>query len=154
MGFFRAGDTVSGQEGRAYATIGGRVEEMFYVKKIEATAEKQKTEVKVLGRRGAQNKATGWKGTGSMTIYYATSRFRQLMVDYINTGVDTYFDILVTNQDPNSGTGSQTVILKGVNLDKVVLTKIDTDSEILDEDIDFTFDGVELAGAFTTPTLG
>lgn len=40
MGFFKAGDAISGQEGRAYATIDGRVEEMFYAKTIEATAEK------------------------------------------------------------------------------------------------------------------
>lgn len=40
MSFLKAGDTISGQEGRAYATINGQVEEMFYIKTIEAKAEK------------------------------------------------------------------------------------------------------------------
>lgn len=154
MGFLKAGDTISGQEGRAYATINGQVEEMFYVKTLEATAEKNKTEVKTLGKRGVQNKANGWKGSGKMTIYYATTRFRQLMLDYIKTGKDTYFDIQIVNEDPTSSIGKQTVVLKNVNLDSVLVAKIDTESDVLDEDMDFTFDDVDILDSFTKPQLG
>ena len=38
-----------------------------------------------------------------MTIYYVTSLFRELMLDYIRSGKDTYFDLVVVNDDPNSG---------------------------------------------------
>lgn len=154
MSFLNIGDTISGQEGRAYATIGGQVEEMFYVKSLEATVEKNKTEGKTLGKRGTQHKANGWTGTGSMTIYYVTSRFRQLMLEYIKTGKDTYFDITIVNEDEGSSIGKQTTVLRGVNLDSVIMAKIDTESEILEEDADFTFDDVDILDQFTAPTLG
>ncbi|MGX4583367.1 phage tail tube protein [Paenibacillus chitinolyticus] len=154
MKFLKALDTISGQEGVAYATIAGKVEEMFYLKKIEAKAEKQKTEVKTLGRRGTQHKAAGWSGTGSMTIYYVTSRFRQLMYEYIKHGKDVYFDIMITNNDPTSSIGAQTVTLLGVNLDSIVMASLDVESEVLEEDIDFTYDDVEINTPFNAPTLG
>lgn len=150
----RAGDAISGQEGRAYATINGSVEEMFYAKTIEATAEKNKAEFKALGRRGVQSKAIGWTGTGSMTIYYATPLFRQMMLDYIKTGKDTYFDMTIVNEDPNSDLGKQTIVLKNVNLDSVIMAKIDVDAEFLDEEISFTFDDVDMLDSFNALTLG
>lgn len=154
MGFLQAKDTLSGQEGRAYATINGRVEEMFYVKSLEAKVEKEKTELKTLGRRGTQHKATGWSGSGSMTIYYMTSMFRRMMLDYMNHGKDTYFDIQIINEDPTSSVGKQTIVLQGVNLDSMVIAALDTDAEALEEDIDFTFEGVIMQDQFKAPTLG
>lgn len=151
MAFLQARDAISGQEGRAYATINGNVEEMFYVKTLEATVEKQKSEMKALGRRGTQHKATGWNGTGSMTIYYVTTRFRQLMLDYIKTGKDVYFDIQIVNEDPTSSIGRQTVVLKNVNLDNVIMAKVDTESEFLEEETNFTFDDVDILESFVAP---
>ena len=89
-----------------------------------------------------------------MTIYYTTTRFRQLMLDYIKNGVDTYFDIQVVNEDPSSTIGKQTVTLKGVNLDSVIVAKLDTDSEALEEDIDFTFEDLDVIDSFNTPSVG
>lgn len=154
MPFLRANDTISGQEGRAYATINDQVEEMFYVKKIEAKAEKQKAEIKTLGRRGTQHKATGWSGTGTMTIYYVTSKFRMLMLNYIKNGVDTYFKIMIVNDDPSSSIGTQTTILKGVNLNSIVLAKLDTESEALEEEVEFTYEDVDITDQFGKPVLG
>lgn len=149
MAILQARDTISGQEGRAFATINGQVEEMFYLKTLEATVEKEKAEVKTLGRRGTQHKATGWSGSGSMTIYYVTTLFRKMMLDYIQSGKDTYFDIQVVNEDPSSSIGKQTIVLKGVNLDSVVMASLDTDSDALEEDIDFTFEDVSISDSFT-----
>ncbi|RAI92387.1 tail tube protein [Paenibacillus pabuli] len=151
MAFLKASDTISGQEGRAYATINGQTEEMFYVKTLEATVEKQKAEVKTLGRRGVQHKATGWSGSGSMTIFYTTSRFRELMLQYMQNGVDTYFDIEVTNEDPSSTIGKQTVTLKGVNLDSVIMASLDTEAEALEEEVSFTFEDVDMPMSFNLP---
>lgn len=151
MSFLRASDTISGQEARAYATINGKVEPMFYAKNLEATAEKSKAEVKTIGKRGTQHKTTGWSGTGSMTIYYTTSIFRQMMLKYIKTGMDTYFDIQVINEDPTSTIGKQTVVLKNVNLDSVIMASFDVDSDALEEDIDFTYEDVEILDEFKNP---
>lgn len=154
MAYLQARDTINGQEGRAYATINKQVEEMFYIKKLEATIEKSKADIKTLGRRGTQHKATGWSGSGTLTIYYVTSRFRQLMKDYVKDGIDTYFDIQIVNEDPSSSIGKQTITLKSVNLNKVIIAKLDTDSAALEEDIDFTFEDVDILESFSDPVLG
>ncbi|GKX29192.1 phage protein [Vallitalea longa] len=154
MGYLRASDTISGQEARAYIKIDGHTEEMFYAKNFKATAEKSKTELKTLGKRGVQNKAIGWKGSGSMTIYYATTKFRDMMYDYIQKGKDLYFDILVVNEDPMSSLGKQSIVIKNVNLNSVILAQFDVDAEILEEDMEFTFDDVEIVNRFNEPKLG
>ena len=150
--YLRAGDTISGQEGTAQAIINGQVENLFMVKSLEATIEKNKEELKTLGKRGTQSKAAGWSGSGSMTVYYTTTMFRRLMLDYVKNGRDVYFDIIITNDDPTSTIGRQTVALHGCNLDSVLATKLDIDSTALDEDLDFTFDDVDILEEFGRPS--
>jgi hypothetical protein len=154
MGFLKAGDVISGQEGRAFATINGENHEMFYLRNIRAVAEKRKSEIRTLGKRGTQRKAAGWSGTGDMTIYYVTSKFRQMMYQYIKDGVDTYFDITIVNEDPSSTIGKQTVTLMGVNLDDVVMAALDTEADELDEDVSFTWEDIDMPDLFTEPVLG
>lgn len=154
MGFLKAGDTISGQEARAFLTVDGRNEELFYAKKLESKVEKKKTEVKTLGKRGEQHKAAGWGGSGTLTVYYVTSLFRELMIKYMKTGVDTYFDMSVTNEDPTSSIGKQTTVLKDCNLDEVSMAMFDVESEVLEEDMGFTFDDVDLLDKFGKPVLG
>ena len=149
MAYLKAEELISGQEGRAYAQIGGKNEEMLYLRNITATVTKSKSDVRTLGKRGVQKKATGWSGAGSMSVYYVTSVFRKLMTDYIRTGIDTYFDIVVTNDDPASGFGSQTVVLKNCSLDDVILAKLDVGQSELAEDMKFTFNDVEILDAFS-----
>jgi len=139
---------INGAMGTCTATIGGNVEDMLYVKNIEVNVEKSKNEIKVLGQTGAKHKANGWNGTGSMTVYYCTSKYREMMIKYMKDGIDTYFDITIVNEDPSTSIGSQTVVIKGVNLDSLVMAKLDIDSTELDEDIEFTFDDIEMLGQF------
>lgn len=154
MAYLKARDTISGQEGRAYLQMNGQQEEMFYIKTLEASIEKSKAEVKTLGKRGTQHKSTGWSGTGSMTIYYVTTKFRKLMMEYIKNGVDTYFDIMVVNEDPSSTIGRQSVVLHGVNLDSVIMAKLDTESEAMEEEMNFTFEDISILEDFVNPVLG
>ena len=151
--FLRAGDTISGQEGKATSVIDGNVQDMFYIKTLEATFDKSKAEVKTLGKRGIQYKGTGWSGSGSMTIYYVTSIFREMALKYAKTGKDTYFNITIVNDDPTSTIGKQTVVLYNCNIDSVILAKLDTDSDTLDEDIDFTFDDFDILDEFGNPVV-
>lgn len=101
--------------------------------------------------RGAYGWCTGWKAwkAGEDEGHYNTSIFRQMMKQYKDTGEDVYFDIQVTNEDPTSSVGRQTVILKDCNIDGGILTKFDADAEYLDEDMDFTFEDFEMPEAFT-----
>lgn len=151
--FLRAGDTISGQEGKATANIDGNVHDMFFIKSLEATFEKLKTEVKTLGKRGTQHKGSGWSGSGSMTIYYVTTLFRNMALKYAKTGKDTYFNITIVNEDPTSTVGKQTMVLYNCNIDSVILAKLDTEAEVLDEDIDFTFDDFDILDSFGNPVV-
>ena len=151
MAYLRAGDTISGQEGKATAVIDGNVQDLFFVKTVEATFEKNKSEVKTLGHRGVQHKGTGWSGSGSMTLYYVTSLFRKMALEYAKKGKDTYFDMTVVNEDPTSSIGKQTVVLYNCNIDSVILAKLDTDSDSLEEDLDFTFDDFDILDSFGNP---
>lgn len=159
MAYLKAGDTISGQEAVAKMTIKNpdgttSIEDMFFGKDLEATCEIEKTDVRTLGKRGAQHKPSGWTGSGSMTIYYVTSLFRKMALQYIKTGVPVYFDIMVTNNDPASSVGPQTIVLKNCSLDSVIFAKFDVDSEVMDETVDFTFDDADILDSFAAPTLG
>ncbi|MEC0232273.1 phage tail tube protein [Paenibacillus alba] len=151
MSFLHAKDTISGQSAKAYATINGQVEEMFYAKKFEAKVKKNKKEIKTLGKLGTQNKANGFTGTGTMTIYYVTSAFRNLMLNYTKNGIDNYFDIQVVNNDPSSSVGNQTTVIKNVNLDELTVASFDVESEALEEEVSFTFDDWDMTTQFTKP---
>ena len=150
MKTLNAPDTISGKEGRAYAKINGNNEELFYAKTIEATVEKSKGEVKSIGKRMTGHKTTGANGSGSMTLYYVTPLFRDMLSNWKTGGGDLYFDLVVENDDPESSAGKQSMLLIGVNLDSVVLAKLDADSDDpLDEDVDFTFEDFDILKAFT-----
>lgn len=148
-----ASDIISGNEGRATAVIAGSVEDLFFVKSIEATMEKTKAEIKTLGSRATRHKAAGWNGTGSMTIHYMTSLFRKLAVQYAKTGKDVYFTLTVVNEDPGSSIGKQTTVLYNCNLDNTILAKLDTESDTLDESVDFTFEDFDILDEFGKPVV-
>ena len=149
MKTLNAPDTISGREGRAYAKINGNNEELFFAQSVEASVEKSKSEVKAIGKRMTGHKTTGANGTGSMTLYYLTPLFRQMLKEWKDTGVDIYFDLVIENDDPASSAGKQSILLMGCNLDSVVLAKLDGDSDDpLDEDADFTFENFDILEAF------
>ena len=143
-----AKDTISASLAECFVTIDGNRYNFMQAIKLEASYEKNKTKVPILGKPGKGNRATGWSGEGSATFHYNTSIFRELMKRYQDTGEDVYFDIQVTNEDPTSAVGRQTVILKDCNIDGGILTKFDADAEYLDEDMDFTFEGFEMPETF------
>ena len=149
MRTLNAPDTISGKEGRAYAKINGNNEELFMAKTIEANVEKNKSEIKAIGKRMTGHKTTGANGAGSMTLYYMTPLFRAMIKQWKETGVDVYFDMVVENDDQESSAGKQTTLLIGCNLDSVVLAKLDGDSDdALDEYVDFTFEDFDILTPF------
>lgn len=147
------GDTISGQMAKATVSSDGTVEEMFYGRNLEAVFNKHKDAIRVLGIKGDLHKASGWEGTGSLNVFYITPIFRRMALKFANEGIDTYFTLTVTNEDPSSTVGRQTVVLYNCNIDSVVLTKFDTESNFLDEDINFTFDGFDILDEFGKPVI-
>lgn len=144
-----ARDAVSGSMAECYATIEGKRYNFMQMINFKSEINKTKTKVPILGKTGKGNKATGWEGTFEGTAHYNQSVMRELLLKYKETGQDVYFDIQVTNEDPTSQIGRQTVIHKDCNLDGGVLARFDADAEYLDEDISGTFDDFEMPEKFS-----
>lgn len=144
----KAKDSISAKMAECFVTIDGNRYNFMQAINFEAKFEKTKTEVPILGKTGSGNKSTGWKGTGSATFHYNTSIFREMMQKYKDTGEDAYFEIQVTNNDPTSAAGRQTVVFVDCNIDGGILSKFDADGEYLDEDMDFTFEDFKMPETF------
>ena len=144
----KAKDTLFAALAECFVTIGSRRYNFMQAINLEANFEKNKTEVPILGETGKGNKASGWKGTGSATFHYNTSIFRQMMLQYKDTGEDIYFEIQISNEDPTSGAGRQTMILIDCNIDGGILAKFDADGEYLDEEMEFTFEDFKMPETF------
>ena len=146
----KAKDSISAKLAECFVTVGNNRYNFMQAINLEANFEKTKSEVPILGKTGRGHKSTGWNGTGSATFHYNTSIFRQMMEDFKNTGNDVYFDIQITNDDPTSAAGRQTVVLVGCNIDGGVLAKFDADNDdYLDEDMDFTFEDFKIPEKFS-----
>lgn len=141
-------DVVSSKLANAYITVDGKRYLLFQAKKLEATVEKNKEDVYILGRPMAGSRATGMSGKGTLTIYYNTSLFTKMMLNYKRTGEDTFFDIQTTNYDPASASGKQTIILKNCNLDSLPIGAFDAEGSWLEQEIPFTFDDFEVPEEF------
>ena len=149
MNILQAEDAVNGREGIATAEINGQIVELMELSNITVTVEKNKSEFKAMGTRNTQNKTIGWTGTGSATVRYVSSRWAKMIQEYVKTGRDTYFTIVVTNEDPGSATGRQVIQVLGCNIDSVDLAKLDIDTEVLEQDVNFTFNDFNILEEFT-----
>lgn len=146
----KAKDTVSAKLAECFVTIGTRRYNFMQMIDFEAKFDKNKTEVPILGKTGKGNKSTGWAGTFSGTMHYNQSVMRELMLHYKETGEDIYFRIQVSNDDPTSAAGRQTMVFEDCNLDGGTLAKFDADGEYLDESVDGTFEDFRMPEKFKT----
>lgn len=143
-------DTLAGSQASCYITMADGNRYCFMqLYSFESSMEINSTEVPILGRTGKGNKPTGWTGTWSGTAHYNQSVMRKMLLEYKKNGVMRPFDIQVTNEDATSSIGRQTIILKGCLLKGGTLAKFDADSEILDEELEGTFDDWDMPEQFS-----
>ena len=134
-----ARNAVSAKMAECFVTIEGKRYNLMSAINVEVTFEKSKTEVPILGRMNKGHKSTGSTITGSAEFHLNTSIWRELAERYQNTGEDVYFDMQITNEDPTTNIGRQTIVLHDCNWDSVTLAAFDADSDdVLTESIDFT----------------
>lgn len=140
---------INGNEGTLQAVINGRVEELGSVKEFEALITYIKKEIRAIGQRMVGHKVTGLSGDGDMSVYYNSHIFRRVADMYRRTGVFPEISLVCTNLDPATvaTTGHQTVVLRGVKPDSVILAKLAEDDE-LEEDFSFTFEDYEFLDTF------
>lgn len=144
----KAKDAISAKLAECFVTIEGNRYNFMQMIDFEANFDKTKTEVPILGKTGKGNKASGWAGTFSATMHYNQSIMRKLLLRYKDTGEDIYFEIQVTNDDPTSAAGRQTIVFMDCNIDGGILAKFDADGEYLDESVDGTFEDFKMPETF------
>ncbi len=141
-------DAVSASLAECYVTIGTNRYNFMQMINFEAKITKNKKTVPILGQTGRGNKANGWSGVFTGKAHYNQSIFREMLMEYKETGDDIYFDIQVTNLDPASAAGEQTMIFTGCNIDGGTLAKFDAEGEYLSENISGTFEDFKMPKKF------
>lgn len=136
----RRGDTVSAKMAEVYATINGT--RYNFAQMINATFKvtKSKGTIPRLGAVMEGHRTYGAEGTFEGTMHFNQSVMRKLVENYKDTGLDTYFDVQVINDDPGSDVGRQSITYFDCNTDEDIMSAFDADGEYQDEDVKGTFE--------------
>ncbi len=148
----RGNDSITSNLAECYMTIDGERYNFLQLIDFEAKMNVEISEVPILGRLGKAHRPTGWDGEWSAKAHFNQSVIREFLTKYKNTALYQTFEIQVTNEDPTTNLGRQTIILKECLMDGTILTKFDADGEFLDEEISGTFDDFEIPEKFNLPT--
>ncbi len=89
-----------------------------------------------------------WAGIGTVRFHYNDSAFRRIMAEARARRKDIYFDMLVTNEDPYSNMGRQTILLKGCRINSGAAALFDAESPFLEDFAKFTFKDFEFKEKF------
>lgn len=147
-----AKDAVYGSLAECYITLNGNRYNFMSLTEFESKWEVNITDVPVLGKVGMGHKAAGGKGTWSGTAHYNQSILRKMADNYQKTGVMPYFEIQVSNEDPTSAVGRQTIIHHDCLCDTFILAKFQAGEELLDEELSGTFESWDMPEEFKTLT--
>ena len=151
--YLLAKDTVNGAEGKVFVTIDGKQIEVAGMRNITTNAEIHGNDMRDIGTRTIQNKANGAKLTGTGNIYYGSPLWTDIVLEYINSGKMTQFDIQITNTDPTTTIGSQTMAYYGCELTGTIpLSILNSEEAMLNYDFNFTYTRVAKLQGFNDPT--
>ncbi len=143
-----AKDAVYGGLAECYVTVNDRRLNFMSMTEFDSTYETNITEVPILGKVGKGHKTAGGNGKWSGKAHYNQSILRELADTYQKTGVMPYFEIQVSNEDPTSAAGRQTIILHDCLCDKFTLAKFTAGEDILDEELSGTFESWDMPEKF------
>ena len=152
MAYLLARDTLNGAEGSVVVTRDGRNYVVAGMRNIQANAEIQSSDMRVIGTRTIQDKPNGAKLTGTGNIYYGTNLWTDMVLEYIQTGVMPEFDIQITNNDPTTSVGSQVMAYYGCHLTGTIPISILNDEEaMLNYGFNFYYTRVARLQSFNAP---
>lgn len=152
MAYLLAKDTVNGAEGSIVVTRNGRNYVIAGMRNIRPVGNIQSERMRVVGTRNVQDKPGGIELTGTGNIYYGFDMFRDMVLNYINTGVLEEFDIQITNQDPATTIGTEVTAYYGCHLTgEIPLSMLDSESSMLNYDFNFTYTRVQRLQDFNAP---
>lgn len=143
-----AKDTVHGSLAKCYVTIDGRRYNFMNLIEFESKAEVKIAEVSILGKVNKGHKPAGINNTWQGKAHYNQSHLRILADDYQKTGAMPYFEIQVTNEDPTSAVGRQTITHKDCLCSSFILAKFMAGEDVLEEDLSGTFESWDMPEKF------
>ena len=153
MAYLLAKDTVNGAEGSIVVTRNGRNYVIAGMRNIRPVGNIQSRKMSVVGTRNIQDKPNGVELTGTGNIYYGFDMFRDMVLNYINTGVLEEFDIQITNNDPATSIGSQTIAYYGCHLTgEIPLSILNSEETMMNYDFNFAYTSVQKLQSFNEPT--
>lgn len=144
-----ANDAVYGSTAECFITIEGQRFNFMSMTEFESNWNVKITEVPILGKVGMGHKAAGGKGTWKGKAHYNQSHFRRMADTYQKTGRMPYFEIQVSNEDPTSSAGRQTIIHRGCLCEKFTLAKLQAGEDLLNEELSGTFETWDMPEQFT-----
>lgn len=155
MSYLMAQDTLNGAEGKITITRNGRILEVCGMRNIKALAGIQTADMRTIGTRKIQAKANGVKQTGSGNVYFGSNSsnlFTDMVLNYINNGIQDEFDITITNEDPTSSVGAQVMGYYGCVLTgDIPLSILDDEEAMLNYDFNFSYTSVNRLERFSDP---
>lgn len=152
MAYLLAKDTVNGAEGKVIVTRSGQNYEAAFLRNIRVTANIQTEDMRVIGIRSIQKKANGVEQTGTANCYYGYDLWRDMVLEYINTGIMPEFDIQITNSDPATTIGTEVTAYYGCYLTgEIPLSMLDSESSMMNFDFNFTYTRVQRLQDFSAP---
>lgn len=150
--YLLAKDTVNGAEGKVFVTVGGKNIEVAGMRNIQTNIELQSSDMRVIGTRSIQEKPNGAKQTGKGNIYYGTSLFTDMVMEYIQNGSMPEFTIQITNNDPATSVGSQSIAYYGCHLTgNIPLSILDSEQTMLNYDFSFVWTRAARLSSFKEP---
>jgi hypothetical protein len=117
---------------------------------LTTAADIQNQDVPILGTYLIGTKQTGIKETGTLTVYYNTSMFNELLNLMSEYGYGIYFNMAIINHDPASKAQDQQVVLKGC-----VITQLSnpvqfdaSNNNLMQQSIQFSFMSIQFKKRF------
>lgn len=144
-----ATNALHGSKATCFFTIDDRRMNFMHMTEFEAGWDVNTQNVPILGKVGYGHKSAGGNGTWTGTAHFNQSHLRVLIDHYQKTGEMPYFKIQVTNEDPNSNVGRQTVVYNDCLIGgKVILSKFQAGDELLTENLSGTFESFDIPERF------
>jgi hypothetical protein len=149
--YVQLSDTVASSEGKAYVTMDGANRELFETQSLRAQLELIAQARRMLGNKMTQHKVVGATGTGSATLYFMNSQQLNHAIAFLKNGVRSPIKLQVVNEDAQSTTGRQEVVMTNVIFNNIPVAAVEESDDPITFDSDFTYDGIENLESFVLP---
>ena len=125
-------DTISGKEGKVYAIVDNKYEQILGLKKYVCKAKINKQPVSQVGTPIVQQKLKDIEWSVNLDYYYGTPLWARLIMRYKKTGEFPDIKVVSINDDKQSSYGKQETMIKGFVPDEVIISELDESTATLE----------------------